>query len=86
MPTVTAVLVVVVTLTPLRVVSMEPVCMFTFGAVVEEYILVRAADDVAIALLPGVVMSPVALAALSVDVALAPGATAEVDVETAVAG
>ena len=60
--------------------------MFTFGAVVEEYILVRAADDVAIALLPGVVISPVALAALSVEVALAPGATAEVDVETAVAG
>lgn len=60
--------------------------MLTFGTVEEEYIFVREAEELAIALLAAAGASPVTLAALSVEIAWAPESMVEVEVDRAVAG
>lgn len=83
-PMVTSVVVVVVTLIPLKLVSMDAAFILTLGAV-EEYTFAPLAPF-ANEFPWGVLAFGSAFTALSVEVAVAPGATVEVEVEVAVAG
>lgn len=83
LPTVTVVVVAVFTFTPLRVVSMEAGLMLTLGAAAEYALFNPFA--LANELPSAVFLSASLLTAFSVDVAVAPGATVEVDTDTAVA-
>ena len=83
-PMLTLVLVVVTMLSPFSVVSIEAAFMLTFGAVAEyaEFNPLALASELPLAFF----WSASLFTAFNADVAVAPGATAEVEADVAVAG